>query len=213
MRSSRFSILCFSFIISFAFSLSAQELTDETVDIDEWQTLKVEAAKDPFAKGNQFTINFANYAVEEWHYPLPEGHLISPFGGARHHAGTDIKSFPSDTIRAAFAGEVILSGPHFGYGNCVVLRHANGLETLYSHNTQNLVSVGRWVQAGDPVALEGSTGRASTHHLHFETRVKGKAFDSAIIFDHQNHLLRYGIFVFTKQSNGSLKITAITPEN
>lgn len=202
----------FSALSLLALNLSAQEQTEDKVDIDEWQTLKVEAAKDPFAKGNQFTINFANYAVEDWRYPLREGHLISPYGGARHHAGTDIKSFPNDTVRAAFAGEVILSGPHYGYGNCVVLRHANGLETLYSHNSKNLVSVGKWVQAGEALALEGSTGRASTHHVHFETRVKGKAFDSEIIFDHKNHLLRYGVFVFTKQPNGSLKITSVTAD-
>lgn len=200
------------FLFLFVSSLMVQAQHEEPVDIDEWQTLKVEAAKDPFAKGKDFTINFARYAIEEWHYPLPEGHLISPFGGERHHAGTDIKSFPGDTIRAAFAGEVILSGLHFGYGQCVVLRHANGLETLYSHNSANLVSVGRWVQAGEALALEGSTGRATTHHLHFETRVQGKAFDSEIIFDHQNHLLRYGIFVFTKQANGAIKISAITPD-
>ena len=58
---------------------------DEMADIDEWQTLKVEAAKDPFANTNQFSINFANYAVEEWCYPLPDGKVISPYGGARHH--------------------------------------------------------------------------------------------------------------------------------
>lgn len=183
---------------------SAQE---EVTDIDEWQTLKVEAAKDPFEKTNQFTINFANYAIEEWCYPLPGGKVISPFGGARRHAGTDIKTQAKDTIRAAFPGEVILSGPHFGYGNCIVMRHANGLETLYSHNSKNLVKVGEWIQAGEAIALEGRTGRATTDHLHFETRVKGKAFDSDQIYDHANHSIKKEVMVFTKQPNGTLKIT------
>ena len=184
----------------------AQQEADP-VDIDEWQVMKVEASKDPFRAGNQFTINFANYTVEEWCYPLPKGKVISPFGGARRHAGTDLKSHPNDTIRAAFAGEVILSASHFGYGNLVVMRHANGLETAYSHNSRNLVQVGQWMQAGEPLALVGRTGRATTEHLHFETRVKGKAFDSSLLFDHALRSIRKEVFVFTKQAKGALKIT------
>ena len=176
------------------------------MDIDEWQVMKVAAARDPFAKTNQFTINFANYTEEEWHYPLPGGKVISPFGGASRHAGTDIKTFKGDTIRAAFPGEVVLSGPYYAYGNLVVMRHANGLETAYSHNVRNLVKVGQWVHAGDPIALVGRTGRATTDHLHFETRVRGKAFDSSRIFDHESHSIRREVMVFTKQPNGGLRI-------
>ncbi len=195
------------FLAIYLLSSPAYTQDDEMADIDEWQTLKVEAAKDPFANTNQFSINFANYAVEEWCYPLPDGKVISPYGGARHHGGTDIKTKPNDTIRAAFPGEVILSAPHFGYGNCIVMRHANGLETLYSHNTKNLVKVGQWIQAGEAIALTGRTGRATTEHLHFETRVKGKAFDSSQIFDHPNHAIKKEVIVFTKQPNGTLKIS------
>ena len=185
---------------------------DEDVpDIDEWQVMKEEATRDPFENTDQFTINFANYTVEEWHYPLPGAHLISPFGGARHHAGTDVKARPNDTIRAAFPGIVTLSGPHYGYGNCVIMRHANGLETRYSHHSKLLVRAGQWLQAGDPLALEGRTGRATTEHLHFETRVKGKAFDSAIIFDHNANQLIPQVVTFTKLPNGSLKITTASP--
>ena len=183
-----------------------QALSQELLDIDEWQVMKVAAARDPFAKTNQFTINFANYTEEEWHYPLPGGKVISPFGGARRHGGTDIKTFKGDTIRAAFPGEVVLSGPYYAYGNLVVMRHANGLETAYSHNVRNLVKVGQWVHAGDPIALVGRTGRATTDHLHFETRVRGKAFDSSRIFDHESHSIRREVMVFTKQPNGGLKI-------
>ena len=181
-------------------------LSQEPLDIDEWQVMKVAAARDPFAKTNQFTINFANYTEEEWHYPLPGGKVISPFGGARRHGGTDIKTFKGDTIRAAFPGEVVLSGPYYAYGNLVVMRHANGLETAYSHNVRNLVKVGQWVHAGDPIALVGRTGRATTDHLHFETRVRGKAFDSSRIFDHESHSIRREVMVFTKQPNGGLRI-------
>ena len=193
-----------------AVTLNARAQDEEKADIDEWQTLKVEAARDPFEHTNQFTINFRNYTIEEWHYPLPGAHVISPFGGARaHHAGTDIKTHPNDTVYAAFPGEVVISEPHYGYGNCVVIRHANGLETLYSHNSKNLVRLGRWVQAGEAIALEGRTGRATTEHVHFETRIKGKAFDSSIIFDHDNNMLRREIFVFEKMPNGTLRISKV----
>lgn len=184
-------------------SLRAQ---DAAPDIDEWQTLKAIAARNPFANTNQFSINFRQYTDKDWHYPLPGGKVISPFGGGRHHAGTDIKTRANDTIYAVFAGEVIISGPHYGYGNCVILRHANGLETLYSHNSKNLVKVGQWIKAGQPVGLTGRTGRATTEHLHFETRVNGKTFDSSKIFDHAAHSIRMRKFVFTKSGNG-IKIT------
>ncbi|MBR5430876.1 MAG: hypothetical protein IK119_00660, partial [Bacteroidales bacterium] len=84
-------------LLSLGLSSHAQD--EEKADIDEWQTLKVEAARDPFEKTNQFTINFRNYTIEEWSYPLRGAHVISPFGGARaHHAGTDIKTGPNDSV-------------------------------------------------------------------------------------------------------------------
>lgn len=191
-------------------SLPSMAQTEEKTDIDEWQVLKAEVAKDPFAHQNQFSINFAVYGDNDWHYPFPGAHIISPFGGKRHHAGTDLKTRTGarDTLRAAFPGEVTMSGPFYGYGNFVLIRHANGLETAYSHNTRNLVKRGQWVQAGQPIAIVGRTGRATTDHLHFETRVNGKAFDSSKLFDHNANQLRKQKFVFTKQKNGTVKITS-----
>lgn len=101
---------------------------------------------------------------------------------------------------------VTRSGPYFGYGNCVVIRHANGLETLYSHNSRNLVKVGDKVKAGDPIGLTGRTGRATTEHCHFECRVNGHTFDPALIFDHLNKSVRMDMVTFTKRSNGSVSI-------
>jgi len=198
-------------ILTILFTLATHGQTNEKPDIDEWQVLKAEIAKDPFAHQNQFSINFAMYSDKDWCYPLRNGRLISPFGGKRRHAGTDIKTVMNDTVHAVFAGEVILSGPYYGYGNLVVIRHANGLETAYSHNSRNLVKKGDWVQPGKAIALEGRTGRATTHHVHFETRVNGKAFDSSKIFDHASNKLRMQKFVFTKQANGVVKITAEDP--
>lgn len=189
-------------------SLQAQSNHQEqeaAIDIDEWQVLKAEVKKDPFEKGNQFSINFKKYIegdwASQWAYPLPGAKVISPYGGGRHHSGTDIKTKANDTICAAFPGEVILSGVHYGYGNCIILRHANGLETLYSHNSKNLVKVGQWVTAGKPIALEGRTGRATTEHLHFETRVNGKPFNSDMIYDHKANTLKPVKFIATKSGN------------
>lgn len=203
-------ILTFVLFALTSTSLFAQADNDTTkTDIDEWQVLKTEIKKDPFEKSNQFTINFIDYTDDQWCYPLPGSKLISPYGGARHHAGTDLKTKPNDTIYAIFPGEVILSGVHYGYGNCVIIRHANGLETLYSHNSKNLVKVGQWVKCGQAIALTGRTGRATTEHLHLETRVKGKAFDSSKIFDHANHTIRRVKLVAT-QSGGKINIVTGT---
>lgn len=189
------------------FTSLASFAQDEVPDIDEWQVLKDEAAKDPFAHKNQFSINFKHYVEgTDWAYPLPGGKVISPYGGARHHGGTDIKTRPNDTIRAAFPGHVTLCGPYYAYGNTVVIRHANGLETLYSHQSKNLCKKGDWVQAGQPIGLTGRTGRATTEHLHFEVRVSNHKFNSAELYDHANHCLWPYIFVFTKHGKG-VKIT------
>ncbi len=161
---------------------------------------------DAFNGKSEFSINLANLNPGEWCYPLPGSHVISPYGGGRHHAGVDIKTRPNDKILAAFDGVVTRSGPYFGYGNCVVIRHANGLETLYSHNSRNLVKVGDKVKAGDPIGLTGRTGRATTEHCHFECRVNGHTFDPALIFDHLNKSVRMDMVTFTKRSNGSVSI-------
>ncbi|MCD8285292.1 MAG: M23 family metallopeptidase [Prevotellaceae bacterium] len=175
---------------------------------DTMQALKQQVMKNPFADTDQFSVNFALYGPKDWHYPFPGAHVISPFGGSRHHAGTDIKTVSGsrDTLRAAFAGVVTLSEPRSGYGNVVILRHANGLETYYAHNRKNLVSPGQWLDAGDPVAIVGRTGRASTEHLHFEVRVNGQAFDSSKIFDHEKNRLKPVKLTFTKRKNGTVKI-------
>ena len=135
-----------------------------------------------------------------WCYPLPGAKVISPYGrrGGRSHTGVDLKTKPDDNIRAAFDGEVVFSAKYAGYGNLVRILHGNGLETYYSHNSKNLVKVGDRVKAGDVIALTGRTGRATTEHLHFETRINGRAYDPSRFFDHQAHTIRMKAFQKTK---------------
>lgn len=170
----------------------AQQYDDNEMDIDEFQAIKFEekVKTPPPTTGKDFTINFGNYKLGEWCYPMTGAHVISPYGGKRRHAGTDIKRQPGDPILAAFDGQVVLSGTHYGYGLCIVLRHSSGLETLYSHQSKNLVKVGDWVKAGQKIGIVGRTGRATTEHCHFETRINGRPFDSSKIFDHQRGVLK-----------------------
>ena len=93
---------------------------------------------------------------------------------------------------------MVFAGTFAAYGNLIRIKHTNGLETYYSHNSKNLVKVGDRVKAGQVIALTGRTGRASTEHLHFETRVNGQARNSAVYFDHTNHRLRTEAFTKTK---------------
>lgn len=141
-------------------------------------------------------------SLQWWSYPLPGAKVISAFGsrGGRRHTGVDLKTINRDNILAAFDGEVVFSGPFSGYGNLVRIRHDNGLETYYSHNSKNLVKVGEQVKAGQVIALTGQTGRASTPHLHFETRIGGQPVNPNRFFDHQSYSIR--LEAFNKKRDG-----------
>lgn len=159
---------------------------------------------DPFAGDGKFSLNLANFNPREWSYPLPDAKVISPYGsrGGRRHTGVDIKKTANDEILAAFDGTVTMSQRYFAYGNCIKIKHDNGLETLYSHNSKNLVKVGDRVKAGQVIGLTGQTGRATTPHLHFECHINGRNFDPGYIFDHQNHSLKMNLLTFTKRGGG-----------
>lgn len=167
------------------------------------------SAKTPglFDKSNTITINFATYGTQDWCYPLTGSKVISDYGGKRRHSGVDIKTKPNDDIHAAFAGRVRFAKKYGGYGNVIVIRHASGLETLYSHNSKNLVEVGDWVKAGQIIALTGRTGRATTEHCHFEIRLNGKAYNPALIFNHSAHTLKKVKLVVNK--SGSISVSPV----
>lgn len=133
------------------------------------------------------------------------GHVTSPYGYRRRfrrmHKGIDLKVQIGDTIRAAFDGKVRLTRyERRGYGYYVILRHENGLETVYGHLSKFLVDPNQYVKAGDPIALGGNTGRSTGSHLHFETRYMGYAINPAAIFDFENHTTHTDQFTFNKSS-------------
>lgn len=165
---------------------------------DHAMTLDPDEVYDPFTITNTFLLDLEKIEEKAWAYPLPDARVISPYGGARRHSGVDLKTKPNDEIYAAFDGEVVASGPYYGYGNCIRIKHAYGLETLYSHQSKNMVKKGDKVKAGQVIGLTGRTGRATTEHLHFEVSFGGKRLDPAIIFDHSNHKLKAATLHLTK---------------
>ena len=140
----------------------------------------------PTVLPDSFRINLRDFCM-----PTPSRVVTSNFGArwGRQHKGLDIKVYIGDTIRAAFSGKVRVvknEGLRKGYGMYIVIRHNNGLETIYGHLSKWLVKENQTVRAGDPIALGGSTGRSTGSHLHFETRLCGVALNPAIMFDFKN---------------------------
>ncbi len=156
-----------------------------------------------FDKNKNIEIHLDSLCDKNYAFPLPNGKVISNYGrGKGHHSGIDIKTCAKDTIRCAFNGIVRMSKPYSAYGNVIVVRHPFGLETIYSHNFKNLVHSGDTVKAGQAIALTGRTGRATTEHLHFETRINGQHFNPNIIFNMQERTLRKDCIRCTKNGNG-----------
>lgn len=173
------------------------------------------AVPDPklMADENTIIVNLGIIDKDSYAFPLPGAKVISPYGGKRKmHSGVDLKTCPKDTILSAFDGIVRLAKPYAAYGKVIVVRHYNGLETIYSHNSKNLVKSGDCVKAGQPIALTGRTGRATTEHLHFEIRINGQHFNPNMIFDLQKRKLSKKCLIFTKQGNSiAIKSVNIMP--
>ena len=181
-----------TFIFSVTLCILSVAQTSNITEFSQREQMDVACATEGlFAGKDKIVMDFSKLTTNEWCYPLKNGKLISPFGGARrNHTGADIKTHAGDTIFAAFDGIVRLSKPYSGYGNVIVLRHDIGIETVYSHNKKNLVKVNDNVRAGQPIAIVGRTGRATTEHCHFEIRINGKAYDPMKFFDATTHRLR-----------------------
>ena len=162
---------------------------------------------------NQYVHNFndANLpdsviiSMKGYFMPTDSTRITDKFGyrprRARAHLGIDIKVKIGDTIRAAFDGKVRISRyERRGYGHYLVIRHPNGLETVYGHLSKKLVGENEIVHAGDPIGLGGNTRRSTGSHLHFETRILGQAINPALMFDfpHQTAVTDY--YVYSKNT-------------
>ncbi len=214
----------FSVAITCSLASSAQDLLARQAPVDR----KMKAVDSLALKRLTFTENYESPAedlYEDWnnkyaHYEtaLPDSFrislrdfcmpttsrvLTSNFGArwGRQHKGLDIKVYIGDTIRAAFPGKVrIVRYEHRGYGKYVVIRHYNGLETIYGHLSAQLVTEDQEVDAGEPIGLGGNTGRSTGSHLHFETRLCGVALNPALMFDFRNQDVVDDYYMFRKDS-------------
>lgn len=147
---------------------------------------------------DSFRISLKNFCM-----PTVSRVVTSNFGArwGRRHKGLDIKVYIGDTIRAAFSGKVrMVKYEAAGYGKYVVIRHNNGLETIYGHMSAWLVEENEVVKAGQPIGLGGNTGRSTGSHLHFETRLCGVALNPALMFDFRNQDVVADYYMFRRDS-------------
>lgn len=141
------------------------------------------------------------------HYVMPiKGNYVTSHYGyrpqfGRSHKGVDLRSAIGDTVYSAFSGRVRLTRfERGGYGFYVIVRHENGLETVYGHLSRFLVKPDQYVKAGQPIALSGNTGRSTGPHLHFETRFMGYAINPEAIFDFANRCTHTDSYTFSKST-------------
>jgi murein DD-endopeptidase MepM/ murein hydrolase activator NlpD len=138
---------------------------------------------------------------EFWKMPLDVIKITSIFGPrwGRGHFGTDLDLETGDPIYSAFDGIVrVKSYDRYGWGYYVLVRHKNGLESLYGHLSKQLVEVGQEVKAGDILGKGGSTGRSTGSHLHLELRYRGLPFDAGKVYDFPNVNIRSQNLTITK---------------
>ena len=153
-----------------------------------------------------FKINLRGFCM-----PTDNRVVTSNFGArwGRQHKGIDVKVYIGDTIRAAFSGKVrMVKYEAGGYGKYVVIRHGNGLETIYGHMSKHLVAEDEIVEAGQPIGLGGNTGRSTGSHLHFETRLCGVALNPALMFDFKNQDVIGDYYMFYRDTYQKESIVA-----
>lgn len=174
-----------SIVINKAIIRHQKEMVYEESDLYSnlpWETKTVHCYGNA-TKPEYYKVDLRGFAM-----PTPSRVITSNFGYrasfGRMHKGIDVKVYIGDTISSAFDGKVrVVSYEGKGYGNYVVIRHNNGLETIYGHLSKHLCKVGDIVKAGQPIGLGGNTGRSTGSHLHFETRLLGEAINPALMFD------------------------------
>ena len=168
-----------------------------------WQNTRVHAYGNTVQIPDTFRIDLTGFCM-----PTTHTKITSKCGPRwrRMHNGLDIKVYIGDTIRAAFDGKVrMVKYERRGYGKYVVIRHDNGLETIYGHLSKQLVKENEYVKAGDVIGLGGNTGRSTGSHLHFETRFLGIAINPIFMFDFENQDIVCDSYLFVKDKSTSSK--------
>ena len=183
----------------YASQLYEEEEPEPDIYTEGWESDRV----NPYKNANVPQTKVID--VRGFHMPIKGNFITSPYGYRpafrRTHKGVDMRSAVGDTVYAAFTGKVRLTKfERGGYGFYVILRHDNGLETVYGHLTRFLVQPNQYVKAGQPIALSGNTGRSTGPHLHFETRFMGYAINPAAIIDFANRTTHTDSYTFNKNN-------------
>ena len=168
-----------------------------------WTHDNVDAYRD-VPKPAYFKVDLRDFTM-----PTPSRNVTSNYGYRRRfrsqHKGIDVKVYTGDTIVSAFSGKVrMVAFDRKGFGYYVVIRHPNGLETVYGHLSKQLVREDEMVKSGQPIGLGGNTGHSFGSHLHFETRILGEAIDPALMFDFARQDIINDYFVYTNESAAML---------
>lgn len=176
-----------------------------------WTSARVNPYATPIdSLRDSIRIDMRGYVMPVVNTPVPEGQLpmrgyvTSKFGFRKYrfHYGTDVKVQIGDSIRASWDGQVRIVGwdPR-GYGYYVVIRHNNGLETVYGHLSRPLFDEGEPIYAGEVLGLGGNTGRSTGSHLHYEIRYLGNAINPELLVDFAEGKIRYPEdYLMTKKS-------------
>ena len=164
-----------------------------------WKNDRVHAYGNTVSVPDSFRIDLTGFCM-----PTSHTKITSKCGPRwrRMHNGLDIKVYIGDTIRAAFDGRIrMVKYERRGYGKYVVIRHDNGLETVYGHLSKQLVKEDEFVKAGDVIGLGGNTGRSTGSHLHFETRFLGQVINPEFLFDFPNQDIVSDSYLFVRGAN------------
>lgn len=169
-----------------------------------WDTKKSHPYPEKLSKNDKtLVLNLTENDNCGYYQPI-KGEITSRYGwrDKKMHNGIDLNLRTGDTVRAAFSGRVRLSRWQNGYGKAIVIRHYNGLETVYGHLSKQLVKSGDFVEAGTPIGRGGNTGRSRGSHLHLETRFKGKPINPEIFIDFRNGVLKNDTLILKKNRKG-----------
>lgn len=210
-------VLCAIFTILYSININAQVVAHNTKTTTNASAIIISELSEsmPSAELYDYTWNTYNahaktttvpstYKIDlrEFSMPIEHNFITSNFGRRwnRNHNGIDIKAYLGDTIYAAFSGKVrVVRYNQGGYGNFIVIRHHNGLETVYGHLSKQIVKVNDDVKAGQAIGLAGNTGRSTGTHLHFETRFCGIPINPLEIFSFKEKDITDDFYIWKKK--------------
>ncbi|MEI8202636.1 MAG: M23 family metallopeptidase [Bacteroidota bacterium] len=195
--------------LAFLFSKDSSEVDYEDILMEHpsdsvylsWDNENTHYPKIDFSNKADTTILILADNIKHFFVNPFDGQVTSQFGMRRYryHYGTDINLATGDSVRCAFDGKIRITKRSRSYGYVIVVRHPNGLETLYAHLSKILVDTNQEVRAGDVIALGGNTGRSRGSHLHFEIRYLGSPINPEQIVNFQQRKLISDTLYLTKE--------------